>query len=598
MKIENIRNFSIIAHIDHGKSTLADRFIERLGSVPAREFREQMLDSMDIERERGITIKASAIRLSLKRAGKDYILNLIDTPGHVDFTYEVSRSLKACEGAILLVDAAQGVEAQTVSNMFLAIDNDLEVIPVINKIDLKNARVSEVITEMVNVLGVNKEEILLVSAKTGAGVDGLFEAVISRVPPPEADMSGPLQALVFDSVFDDYKGVVVYVRLVNGSLTAGQKIRMIGTGNSYEVTEVGVFTPQMRKVDKLSAGEVGYFTASIKQLRDVRIGDTVTQREAQSVRALPGYRPPLAMVFCGLYPAAMTGYEALRRALYRLQLNDSSFKFEPEKSEALGLGFRCGFLGLLHMAVAQERLERESNIDVIQTAPSTSYQVVLKDKSVVTVENAAKLPPPALIEEFREPVVEVDLILPSDSIGAVMKLCEERRGQYKSTTYLSPKRAFLTYHLPLAEVIYDFFDRLKSVTRGYGTMDYRFIGYRPSNLVNLDILVGGQKVDALSRIVHRSEAERAGRKIIKTLQKEIPKHLFVITLQAAIGSRVVARENIRALAKNVTAKCYGGDITRKRKLLERQKEGKKRMKQVGRVSIPQKAFLAALAKEE
>jgi GTP-binding protein LepA len=451
---------------------------------------------------------------------------------------------------------------------------------------------------MVNVLGVNKEEILLVSAKTGAGVDGLFEAVISRVPPPEADMSGPLQALVFDSVFDDYKGVVVYVRLVNGSLTAGQKIRMIGTGNSYEVTEVGVFTPEMRKVDKLSAGEVGYFTASIKQLRDVRIGDTVTQREAQSVRALPGYRPPLAMVFCGLYPAAMTGYEALRRALYRLQLNDSSFKFEPEKSEALGLGFRCGFLGLLHMAVAQERLERESNIDVIQTAPSTSYQVVLKDKSVVTVENAAKLPPPALIEEFREPVVEVDLILPSDSIGAVMKLCEERRGQYKSTTYLSPKRAFLTYHLPLAEVIYDFFDRLKSVTRGYGTMDYRFIGYRPSNLVNLDILVGGQKVDALSRIVHRSEAERAGRKIIKTLQKEIPKHLFVITLQAAIGSRVVARENIRALAKNVTAKCYGGDITRKRKLLERQKEGKKRMKQVGRVSIPQKAFLAALAKEE
>jgi GTP-binding protein LepA len=598
MKIQNIRNFSIIAHIDHGKSTLADRFIERLGSVPAREFRDQMLDSMDIERERGITIKASAVRLSFKRGGSDYILNLIDTPGHVDFTYEVSRSLKACEGALLLVDAAQGVEAQTVSNMFLAIDNDLEVIPVINKIDLKNARVSEVITEMVNVLGVTKEEILLVSAKTGAGVDGLFDAIISRIPPPEADESGHLQALVFDSVFDDYKGVIVYVRLVNGSLTMGQKIRMIGTGNSYEVTEVGVFTPQMRKVDKLSAGEVGYFTASIKQLRDIRIGDTVTQREAQSVRPLPGYRPPLPMVFCGLYPAAMTGYEALRRALFKLQLNDSSFKFEPEKSEALGLGFRCGFLGLLHMAVAQERLERESNIDVIQTAPSTSYQVVLKDKSVVTVENAVKLPAPTLIEEFREPVVEVDLILPSDSIGAVMKLCEERRGEYKSTTYLSPKRAFLTYHLPLAEVIYDFFDRLKSVTRGYGTMDYRFIDYRPSSLVKLDILVGGQKVDALSRIVHRSEAERTGRKIIKTLQKEIPKHLFVITLQAAIGGRVVARENIRALAKNVTAKCYGGDITRKRKLLERQKEGKKRMKQVGRVSIPQKAFLAALTKEE
>jgi GTP-binding protein LepA len=598
MKIENIRNFSIIAHIDHGKSTLADRFIERLGSVPAREFREQMLDSMDIERERGITIKASAVRLSISREGTDHILNLIDTPGHVDFTYEVSRSLKACEGAVLLVDAAQGVEAQTVSNMFLALENNLEVIPVINKIDLKNARVTEVIAEMVNVLGVKEKEILLVSAKTGTGVDQLFDAIVSRIPAPEGDGNAYLQALIFDSVFDDYKGVIVYVRLVNGSLKGGQRIRMIGTGNFYEVTEVGVFTPHMKKVDKLSAGEVGYFTASIKQLRDVTIGDTVTEREERDVKPLPGYRSPLPMVFCGLYPAAMTGYEALRRALLKLQLNDSSFKFEPEKSEALGLGFRCGFLGLLHMAVAQERLERESNVDVIQTAPSTGYQVVLKDKSVVTVENAAKLPPPAAIEEFREPVVEVDLIIPSDSIGALMKLCEERRGEYKSTTYLSQKRAFLTYNMPLAEIIYDFFDRLKSITRGYGTMDYRFIGYRPSSLVKLDILVGGQKVDALSRIVHRSEAERAGRKIIKTLQKEIPKHLFVITLQAAIGSKVVARENIRALAKNVTAKCYGGDITRKRKLLERQKEGKKRMKQVGRVSIPQKAFLAALSKEE
>ncbi|MFH1421610.1 MAG: translation elongation factor 4 [Planctomycetota bacterium] len=594
--VKNLRNFCIIAHIDHGKSTLADRFIERLGTISSREFREQMLDAMDIERERGITIKASAVRLSLKRGENEYILNLIDTPGHVDFSYEVSRSLRACEGVVLVVDAAQGVEAQTVSNMFLALENNLEVIPVINKIDLKNARVEEVTEELVRVLGVKREEILSVSAKTGVGVEELFDTIVSKIPQPRGDDKSALQALVFDSVFDDYKGVIVYLRLMGGILSTGQKIRMLGTGNVYEVAEVGVFTPEMQKVDSLHAGEVGYFTASIKRLSDIVVGDTVALQNSD-VELLPGYREPQPMVFCGLYPAAMTEYESLRRALYKLQLNDSSFKFEPEKSEALGLGFRCGFLGLLHMAVIQERLERESNIDVVQTAPSTSFEVVLKDGGVVRVDNAAKLPPAANIEEFREPLVEVNLIIPSDSIGAVMKLCEDRRGEYKSTTYLSPKRVFLTYHLPLAEIIYDFFDRLKSLTRGYGTMDYSLIGYRISDLVKLDILVAEQKVDALSRIVHKSEAERIGRKIIKTLRKEIPKHLFVIALQVAVGSRVIARENISALAKNVTAKCYGGDISRKRKLLEKQKEGKKRMKQVGRVSIPQNAFLAALSKE-
>lgn len=596
MELERIRNFSIVAHIDHGKSTLADRFLERTGAVSAREFRDQLLDDMDLERERGITIKARAVRLLYELAGREYMLNLIDTPGHVDFTYEVSRSLKACEGAVLLVDASQGVEAQTVSNIYLCMDNDLDVLPVVNKIDLKTARLDEVRREISSVLGVEPGEILGVSAKTGEGVDALLEEIARRIPPPRGDPDAPLQALIFDAAFDEYKGVIVYVRVVNGMLAPGQRIQMAGTGRSCEVAELGVFTPKPGHVKSLSAGQVGYLTAAIKRLADVRIGDTLIWR-GSSVAPLRGYREPLPMVFCGLYPATATDFESLRKALDKLSLNDASFTFEPETSDALGFGFRCGFLGLLHMEIVQERLERESGIEVIQTAPSVSYEIALKEGPAHVVRSASDLPDPATVAEIREPVCELSMIIPAESIGRMMKLCEDRRGSYVSTQYLSQTRVVLTYRMAVAEIIYDFFDKLKSATRGYGTMDYHFTGYEAADLVKLDILVSEKRVDALSMIVHRSGAQARGRELIRVLQKKIPRHLFQIPLQAAIGGRIIARENIRSLAKNVTAKCYGGDVTRKRKLLEKQKEGKRRMKQVGRVSIPQEAFLAALQRK-
>ncbi len=593
MELGYIRNFSIVAHIDHGKSTLADRFLERTGAITPREFREQLLDDMDLERERGITIKARAVRLFHEVGGRKYMLNLIDTPGHVDFTYEVSRSLRACEGAILLVDASQGVEAQTISNVYLCMENDLDILPVMNKTDLKTAQPEEVSREISSVLGVEEADILSVSAKTGAGVDHLLEEIVRCVPPPKGNPEADLQAFIFDAVFDEYRGIVVYVRVMNGMLARGQRIEMIGTKRTYEVAELGVFTPKPTQIDSLGAGQVGYFTAAIKQLADVHIGDTVRWKNT-SVKPLHGYNEPLPMVFCGLYPAIATEFDSLRKALRKLALNDSSFTYQAEKSEALGFGFRCGFLGLLHMEIAQERLERESGIEVIQTAPSVSYEVVLKSGMTQVVRNASELPDPSQIEETREPISEVSMIIPADSIGAMMKLCEDRRGSYVSTQYLSQTRVVLTYRMPMAEIMYDFFDKLKSATKGYGTMDYHFTGYQAADLVKLDVLVAEKRVDALSTIVHRTEADRRGRQLIRTLQKKIPRHLFQIPLQAAIGGRIIARENIRPLAKNVTAKCYGGDITRKRKLLEKQKEGKKRMKQVGRVSIPQEAFLAAL----
>jgi GTP-binding protein LepA len=596
MELDRIRNFSIVAHIDHGKSTLADRFLERTGAISPREFREQLLDDMELERERGITIKARAVRLFYDHAGKKYMLNLIDTPGHVDFTYEVSRSLKACDGAVLLVDASQGVEAQTISNIYLCMENDLDILPVLNKIDLQTACVDEVRRELSSVLGTDPSEILGVSAKTGEGIDALLGEIIKRIPAPRGAPEAPLQALIFDAVFDEYKGVVVYLRVVNGILTRGQRIEMIGTRRSYEVVEVGVFTPKQELVESLGAGQVGYFTAAIKQLTDVKIGDTVTWK-GSPVKALTGYREPLPMVFCGLYPAIATEFESLRKALQKLSLNDASFTYQPETSDALGFGFRCGFLGLLHMEIVQERLERESGIEVIQTAPSVSYEVLLKNGTEKVVRSASDLPDAAVIEEIREPISEVSMIIPDYSIGPIMKLCENRRGTYISTQYLSQTRVVLTYRLAVAEIMYDFFDKLKSATKGYGTMDYHFTGYAAADLVKLDILVNETRVDALSAIVHSSEAQSRGRELIRILQKKIPRHLFQIPLQAAIGGRIIARENIRQLSKNVTAKCYGGDVSRKRKLLEKQKEGKKRMKQVGRVSIPQEAFLAALKRK-
>jgi len=596
MELDRIRNFSIVAHIDHGKSTLADRFLERTGAITAREFREQLLDDMDLERERGITIKAHAVRLMHTIGGKEYMLNLIDTPGHVDFTYEVSRSLKACDGAVLLVDASQGVEAQTISNIYLAMENDLDIIPVLNKIDLKTSRVDEVREEISSILGIDPFEIQGVSAKTGEGVDEILEMLVDKIPPPKGNPDAPLQALVFDAVFDEYKGVIIYVRVVNGMLKKGQRVEMARSKTVYDVAEVGVFTPKPLNVDNLGAGQVGYFTAAIKRLADVNVGDTVIWKGSE-VAPLPGYREPLPMVFCGLYPATATEFESLRKALQKLALNDASFAYEPESSEALGFGFRCGFLGLLHMEIVQERLERESGIDVLQTAPSVSYEVLYNDGTQKVVRSASELPDPTFIEEIREPIADVSMIIPSDSIGAIMKLCEDRRGNYVSTQYLSSSRVVLIYKLPMAEIMYDFFDILKSSTKGYGTMDYQFRGYEAANLVKLDILINETRVDSLSTIIHKSEAEVRGRELLRILQKKIPRHLFQIPLQAAIGGRIISRENIRALSKNVTAKCYGGDISRKRKLLEKQKEGKKRMKQVGRVSIPQEAFLAALKRK-
>ncbi|HTF55919.1 MAG TPA: translation elongation factor 4 [Planctomycetota bacterium] len=593
IEITKIRNFSIIAHIDHGKSTLADRILVLTGTVSKRDIREQFLDSNALERERGITIKAKAVAMEYK----GYQLNLIDTPGHVDFNYEVSRSLAACEGAVLLVDATQGVQAQTVANALLATEGGLAVVPALNKIDMQTAQVEESLLEMENSLSIPAEEVLHVSGKMGTGIEELLQQVIDKVPPPKGDVNAPLQALIFDSEFNEYRGCVAYVRIMNGRVKRGDKIRFLGTGTEHDVEYVGIFTPQMKEVDELTAGRVGYLMANIKSIRDVRVGDTVAPAGPVSVKALPGYKEPLPVVFCGFFPAGETDFGDLKKALERLGLNDSSFKYQAETSEALGFGYRCGFLGLLHMEIIQERLEREEKVDLIQTAPSVTYEILAQTehgKAVLRIDNPAKLPDDPLIEEWREPVVRASIIVPTESIGAIMSLCEARRGTYEKTEYISPLRVILTYKLPFAEIVYDFYDKLKSMTRGYGTLDYRFLGYEIADLTRLRILVGGQEVDALSIIIHRENSEQKGRRILRVLRKEIPRQMFEVTLQAAIGKKVIAREDISALKKDVTAKCYGGDISRKRKLWEKQKEGKKRMKSIGRVEIPQAAFMAVL----
>jgi GTP-binding protein LepA len=598
-----IRNFSIIAHIDHGKSTLADQFLLKTGAISQREFRAQVLDDMDLERERGITIQMHPVTVyyqahGLQPVGLEYELNLIDTPGHVDFNYEVSRSLAACEGVILLVDASQGVQAQTVANAWLAIESNLTIVPVLNKIDLPMARPEEVIAEMEQVLGINPADVLRVSGKTGQGVDELLAAIISRIPPPAGSPDAPLQALVYNSHFDTYKGVVIYVRVKEGVLRKGQRIRLMRGGTEHEVTDLGQFRPAPTACDELSTGQVGYFMAQIKELGDVHIGDTVTNALRPAETPLPGYKEPKPMVFSGLYPVNNNDFEALREALAKLRLNDASFTYLPEVSEGLGFGFRCGFLGMLHREIIQQRLERDSELELMQTAPNVTYEILTRKGEILTIDSPQKVPDAGQIEEFREPIVRVSFLLPAENIGDLMQLCADRRGVYVRTEYLSPTRAILVWELPLAEVIYDLYDKLKSVTHGYGTMDYELLGYRPADLVRLDILVAGKRVEALSTIVHRSAAERRGRKLVKKLRGEIDRHLFEVVLQAAIGSRIIARESIAPLKKNVTAKCYGGDITRKRKLWAKQAAGKKRLKQVGQVEIPQEAFLAVLEADQ
>ena len=589
-----IRNFSIIAHIDHGKSTLADRMLLRVGAITQREFREQLLDSMDLERERGITIKASAVTIEYEHDGQTYMLNMIDTPGHVDFHYEVSRSLAACEGALLVVDAAQGVEAQTVANAMLAIRSGLALVPVINKIDLPTARPEDTAMEVEHLIAAPAEDCIFTSAKTGQGVDAMLAAIVERLPAPRGDPAAPTAALIFDSSYDDYRGVVIYIRLFQGALAVGDRIRMMGTGTNYTVAELGKFTPAATRVQSMSAGEVGYVVANIRSIAAVHVGDTITLASRPAGEPLEGYRPPQQMVFSDFYPSAGTQFPELRDALEKLQLNDASLTYQAISSDALGFGFRCGFLGMLHMEIVQERLEREHAVTVVQTAPTVPYQALRTDGQVVEVDSAGEMPEPNHLDEIREPIVRANLIVPADAIGAVMKLAEDRRAIYRETEYLSADRVILTYEFPLAEIIYDFHDKLKSVTRGYGTMDYEVIDYRANDLVKMDILVNNQPVEALSVIVHRAKAERRGRALIRRLRKEISRHMFEIPLQAAIGTRVIARETISALRKNVTAKCYGGDVTRKRKLLEKQKAGKKRMKMVGNVEIPQKAFMAVL----
>ncbi|MEZ5989525.1 MAG: translation elongation factor 4 [Planctomycetota bacterium] len=592
---DRIRNFCIIAHIDHGKSTLADRLLERTGTVSAREMHEQVLDDMELERERGITIKAKAVTMRYTAAdGQAYLLNLIDTPGHVDFSYEVEKSLQACEGALLLVDASQGVEAQTVANAHLAEQARLEMIPVLNKVDLQSARPEEVAMEIENTVCLAAEDALHVSAKTGVGVDGILEAIVARVPPPHGRPEGDPRALVFDSVFDDYRGVILYVRVVDGTLERRQRIFMKGTKTTYEVLEVGHMSPRMVASERLTTGQVGYVICNIKRLQDVVVGDTLVLDKKRETPALPGFRVPKAMVFCGLYPTNPGDFEDLRKALEKLSLNDSSFSFEPETSDALGFGFRCGFLGLLHMNIVQERLEREEDIDLVQTAPTVVYRVRLAKGDLKEIHSPSELPDPTLIEGLLEPFVSLAVMVPTEAIGPLMQLATDKRGRYVNTEIVGQNRQMLHFEIPLAEIIYDFHDKLKSVTRGYGTMDYELLDYREGDLVPLRIMVNGQDVDALCTIIHRSTAERKGRKIIEKLRSEIPRQLFKIPLQAAVFGRIVARENIAPVRKDVTAKCYGGDISRKRKLLEKQKEGKKRMKMVGNVEIPQKAFLSVL----
>ncbi len=589
-----IRNFSIIAHIDHGKSTLADRLIELTGTVEKREMSEQLLDNMDLERERGITIKAQTVRLKYTaRDGKTYQLNLIDTPGHVDFNYEVSRSLAACEGALLVVDATQGVEAQTLSNVYLALDHDLEIIPVVNKIDLPSADVDRACNEIEETIGLDATDAVKCSAKTGEGVDEVLEAIVEKIPPPSGDENKSLQALIFDSYFDSYKGAVAHVRLMNGKVRKGDKLKLIATGKEFDATEIGIFTPNMTEVDELTAGEVGYICGSLKDVRDVRVGDTITSLQ-NPAEALAGYRAPVPMVFCGLYPTESVDYDNLKEALEKLQLNDAALVYEPETSAALGFGFRCGFLGLLHMDVVQERLEREYNLKLVTTAPSVVYKVNKTNGEVLTIDNPAALPPVTEIKSIEEPTVKATVIVPSDYIGAVMELCREKRSTYKNMDYIDKTRVMITYEIPLNEIIYDFFDKLKSMTRGYASLDYEPETYRESDLVKLDILLNGDLVDALSSIVHRSRAAKVGRTLALKLKRIIPEQLFDIPVQAAIGGRIIARETVKARRKDVLAKCYGGDVTRKRKLLEKQKEGKKRMKAVGSVELPQEAFMAVL----
>ena len=594
-----IRNFSIIAHIDHGKSTLADRLIEKTGTLSKREMEDQILDNMSLERERGITIKDQAVQLDYHaKDGNDYILNLIDTPGHVDFNYEVSRALAACEGALLVIDATQGIEAQTLANVYLAMEHDLEIIPVINKVDLPSADPDRVIKEVEDVLGIDGSEAILCSAKTGLGIDEVLEAVVNRIPAPQGDDAAPLQALIFDSKFDSYKGVMLYLRVMNGCLKKGMTIRLMATGKVYEVTEVGVFKPALVNVEELGEGMVGFLAASIKNVRDARVGDTITDENHPAAKALPGYRKATPMVYCGLYPVENSDYDNLRDALEKLQLNDASLMFEPETSSALGFGFRCGFLGLLHMDVIKERLEREYNLALITTAPNVIYEVVRTNGDVEMVDNPSLFPPQPVIDHVEEPFVNATIIVPKEYVGPVMELSQEKRGEYANMTYLDENRVMLHYSLPLSEIIFDYFDRLKSVSRGYASLDYELSGYRPSDMVKVDILLNGDPVDALSAIVHRDRAQVRGRALVEKLRKIIPRQLFEIPIQAAIGSKIIARENVSALRKDVLAKCYGGDITRKRKLLEKQKAGKKRMKQVGSVELPQEAFMAILKMDE
>lgn len=598
IKQSNIRNFSIIAHIDHGKSTLADRILEITNAIDLHDSKNQMLDNMDIERERGITIKLNAVELKYNYKGEDYILNLIDTPGHVDFSYEVSRSLAATEGAILVVDAAQGIEAQTLANLLLALDNNLKIIPVINKIDLPNADIPKVTKELVDTFGFSEDEIILTSAKNGTGIEELMRAIIERIPSPKGDINNKTQGLIFDSLYDSYKGAIIMLRLFNGKIKIGDKIKLMSTGAIYDVTEVGVYTPDIKKKDELVCGETGYLWGSIKSINDVRVGDTVTVIGNESMEMLPGYKPMKQVVFAGLYPTETSKYNELRDALEKLKLNDASLSFEPETSHALGFGFRCGFLGLLHMDIIEERIEREFKIDLIATSPSVIYEVTLTNGDIVMIDSPQKMPDRVNITSIAEPYIKTNIFSPSEYIGPIMELCQNKRGNYLNIEYIDAKRVIIHYELPLSEIVYDFFDKLKSSTKGYASFDYELIGNRVSDLVKMDILLNGEIVDALSTIVHKDFAYSRGRVVVENLKKLIPRQMFVVPVQAAIGSKIIARSDIKALRKDVLAKCYGGDVSRKKKLLEKQKEGKKRMKTLGSVEIPQEAFLTVLSNEE
>jgi len=598
MKQENIRNFSIIAHIDHGKSTIADRILELTGAITEREMQDQLLDNMDIERERGITIKLNAVQLKYNHNNEDYILHLIDTPGHVDFSYEVSRSLAACEGAVLVVDAAQGIEAQTLANVYLALENDLTIIPVINKIDLPNADIPKVKKELKDTFGFDDEEIILTSAKTGEGIKELVDAIVEKIPAPKGNKNDKLKALVFDSHFDPYKGVIALVRVFDGQIKTKDKLKMMATNATHEAIELGVYNPKEHTKDTLTTGEVGYINGSIKSIRDIKVGDTITLENDPADESLPGYKPMKPMVFCGLYPLESSKYPDLREALDKLKLNDAALDFEPETSKALGFGFRCGFLGLLHMEITLERIEREFGIELIATSPSVIYKVTQTDKQIIDVDSPVKMPERQKIKTIEEPYIKTNILVPSEYIGPIMELCQNKRGNYISMEYLDQTRVNIHYEIPLSEIVYDFFDKLKGATRGYASFDYDLIGYKESDLVKMDILLNGEVVDALSVIVHKDFAYKRGKIIVEALKKQIPRQMFEVPIQAVIGSKAIARADIKAMRKNVLAKCYGGDVSRKRKLLEKQKEGKKKMKMVGSVEVPQEAFLAVLSMDE